>query len=356
MALLLLLTLAGVIACGNGSNGPDGSHDDDDSTSDDDDSASDDDDSTSDDDDSAETELWPFCPQSSSYVGNTNWQQTLEVSSAALYCAMFNESRSLEQEPSFKAQLRLIPGSYGLPHEEGLSSMALPVCIKLAEGQGEAVMDGTGNVQTTTSGWQESTFYSHLLEQPMTDSKSSEWWLKGTLRLEATGSQSPAPLLADGSAPSAWSGTGLEFSLCPDDAQSCYEGRHFLSCNPTGYRLQRHSLQFNGGELQLDIRMGESAAATEPAAFIRAAGNLDGQDFEQTSYWKLIYNPTHHHFSRDFALLFDSPIGGACGIKAINLDPWGDAPPGQVFTVDCELSNIEERTLNEESFIELTGS
>ena len=93
-------------------------------------------------------------------------------------------------------------------------------------------------------------------------------------------------------------------------------------------------------------------AATEPAAFVRAAGNLDGQSFVQEDYWKLIYNPTHHHFSRDFAVLFDNPIGDACGLKAAEVDPWGDQPPTRVHTITCKLAEIEERSVTLETFEE----
>jgi hypothetical protein len=111
-------------------------------------------------------------------------------------------------------------------------------------------------------------------------------------------------------------------------------------------------VDFEGGDLTLELRMGESVAATEPAAFVRASGTLDGQGFEQDDYWKLIYNPSHHHFSRNFAVLFDAPIGSACGLKVVGVDPWGDPPPAQVHTIDCELGAIEERALNSESFVE----
>jgi hypothetical protein len=110
---------------------------------------------------------------------------------------------------------------------------------------------------------------------------------------------------------------------------------------------------FDGGDLTLDIRMGVSMAATEPAAFVLATGTLDGQSFEQGDYWKLIYNPTHHHFSRDFAVLFDSPIGNACGLKAAELDPWGDQPPARVHTIACDLTELAERSVSSETFEEI---
>jgi hypothetical protein len=334
------------------------SGDDDDSTSGDDDDSSvgdDDDSSVGDDDDSATSSgPWSWCPDSTDYVGESTWLQVLEVTESALYCASFDEGRTLEEEPGFKAMLRVIEGTYPLPHQEGLGSLSLPVCVQMPAGQALPVMSGTGNVHSTTSNWQDTTYYNHLLEQPMEDSNGESWWLSATIRLESTvPGEQPQALLLNGSAPAPWSGLGVDMALCPNDAQSCSQGRRFLSCNPTSYRLQRHGLTFDGGNLNLEIRMGESMASTEPAAFVLASGSLDGQSFEQTDYWKLIYNPSHHHFSRNFAVLFDAPIGSVCGLKATEVDPWGDAPPAQVHTIDCELGEIDERALSGESYEEV---
>ena len=320
---------------------------------DDDSSRGDDDDSTADDDDdsSAATGPWAWCPSAADYQGDSTWLQAIEVTADALYCASFDESRTLEEEPSFKAKLRIIDGTYPLPHEDGLGSLTLPVCVQMAVGQDLPVMAGGGNVDTNISSWQDTIFYSHLLEQPMQDAAGSTWWISATLRLESTvPGQQPLPLVLDGSAPSPWSGLGGDFSLCPGDAQSCSQGRRFLACNPLSYRLQRHVVTFTGGEITLDLRMGESMAATEPAAFVRASGTLDGQSFAQEDYWKLIYNPSHHHFSRDFAVLFDAPIGSVCGLKASEVDPWGDPPLAQIHTIHCDLEEIDERSVSAESY------
>ena len=91
-------------------------------------------------------------------------------------------------------------------------------------------------------------------------------------------------------------------------------------------------------------------ASTEPAAFVRAEGNLDGTDFLQTDYYKLIYNPEHHHFSRDFAVLFDAPIGEVCGLKVLHLDPWGGEPPTEVHTIECDLGSLGTREVLSETF------
>jgi hypothetical protein len=91
-----------------------------------------------------------------------------------------------------------------------------------------------------------------------------------------------------------------------------------------------------------EVRIGQAMVSTEPSSFVYAGGTLDGTAFEQRSYWKLVYRPTHHHFTRDYAVLFDSPIGGACGLKAVSV------PEAQttVHTINCDLSDIQARTVS----------
>jgi hypothetical protein len=334
----------------------DTSADDDDAGDDDagDDDTSPDDDDAGDDDSAAVGELWTWCPGADVYVGLSTWTQSVEVSSGALYCASFSEFRTLEEEPSFKALLRVVPGTYPLPGEDGLATLGLPVCFQLPPGEEPPLQGGAGNVHSTHNVWQDTTYYSHLLEQPLETASGVAWWLSAVIRLESdTPGQSPPALVLDGSGGAPYGGPGAEFSLCPDDPQSCNDGRRFLACNPSEYALQRHRVTFDGGDLSFDVRMGVSMAATEPAAFVSASGTLDGESFAQSDYWKLIYNPTHHHFSRDFAVLFDSPIAGACGLKATDLDPWGDAPPARVHTIDCDLGELSERSVSAEVFEEI---
>ena len=85
--------------------------------------------------------------------------------------------------------------------------------------------------------------------------------------------------------------------------------------------------------------------STEPSSYVRAQGTLDGVAFDVTDYWRLPYNPEHHHFSRDFGVLFDAPIGGACGLVARKLDKWGEPPAAEVATVDWDLAVVEAREL-----------
>ena len=98
-----------------------------------------------------------------------------------------------------------------------------------------------------------------------------------------------------------------------------------------------------GDEAHLELHIGQSFASTEPGAFVRAHGRFAGTDFDQSDYFHLVYNPTHHHFSRDFAVFFDAPIDGACGIEIAHLETHDqDSEPDVAYAVDCELGRLRE--------------
>ena len=99
----------------------------------------------------------------------------------------------------------------------------------------------------------------------------------------------------------------------------------------------------------LDLHIGQSMASTEPGAFVHAEGSLDGQDFAQDDYFSLIYRPAHHHFQRNFAVIFDTPIGEACALRVEGIDPYATEPTAAVATAGCDLAVIQALTVTGES-------
>jgi hypothetical protein len=151
------------------------------------------------------------------------------------------------------------------------------------------------------------------------------------------------PLAIDGSSPDFLGGRDYVISLCPSaTCMGTWNQVNFYSCTATTDSLNRHTISFAGGQMVLDVMIGMAGAGTGPSAFVKASGTLDGTAFQQTDYWKLVYRPEHHHFRRNFAVLFDAPIGGACGVKVENVK---DAQLVQMHTINCDLSNIEARTI-----------
>jgi hypothetical protein len=280
---------------------------------------------------------WAACPTADEFEDDASWPDTVEVTGTGVYCGTFNETRTLKEELAKKALLRVTPGSYRLPAGER-EGLALPVCVAFGEeGAGvPAVPRGTTH-QASSSGGRTYHRYEFESEQPAPARR-----LTINLNLSLPDGEAPGFVL-DGDKPDLFGPTepsnGFLLFESLDDA--AFPELYFDSCTHESSRLNHHEIVFGDGRIELDVRIGQSFASTEPAAFVRASGTFRGVTFEQSNYFKLIYRPAHHHFDRDFAVLFDEPIEGACGIQILTFpaDPEGVAPTAA--TVDCELDPID---------------
>jgi hypothetical protein len=260
------------------------------------------------------------------------------VTGTGVYCATFDESRTLKDELAKKALLRITPGSYRLP-ARAQQGLALPACIAFGEhGVGvPAVPRSTTHEANSTSG---RTYhrYSFVSEQP-----DPARLLMIDLAMSLPDGNAPGFVL-NGDAPDLFGPTEPSngFALGRPLEESAPWDTRFDSCTHESSRLHHHEITLSDAEIALDVRIGQSFASTEPGAFVRASGTFRGVAFEQSNYFKLVYRPAHHHFERDFAVLFDEPIDGACGIQILTFpaDERGVAPTAA--TVDCALDPIDE--------------
>jgi hypothetical protein len=293
----------------------------------------------------------PECPDSSDYVGDAAWTDDLVVTEDALYCAPFSEERTLEQEYATKARLRIAPGTYPLNHGvAGTYDLALPVCFERKPGIAPPTFGGVGKDTVSQNGGGEWVNIAHSFNQPLTSPDSSTWSFRGYIDyVNATGAPTVLPVLDGGLLRTGVSVTDLPghqilFQLCAGEECSQWDDMEFEACNPTSYPLSRHIVTFEGGQVEFDVRIGGTPGQTMPAAIMAASGTLDGTNFEQTDYFHLVYSATHHHQIRRFAVLFDEPIGEACGLKVLEFDPF--YLTAQAATTDCELSTLEEPTVD----------
>jgi len=157
----------------------------------------------------------------------------------------------------------------------------------------------------------------------------------------------------DGSFPDPEGTLSVALSICESPCEFGSDTREFSSCHFDGVPGERHRLVFDGGQVNLHLRIspGYSMAGQLPALFVLAEGRLDGEDFAQADYWKLAFTGgIQHYMNRHFLFSFDAPIGTACGLKAEDLDIMISDPPARLTTVDCDLNEIEERSISEESW------
>jgi hypothetical protein len=279
----------------------------------------------------------PACPTSTDFVGSKSWLGKVQATETAEYCGTSRETRTLEQELAAKAKMRIPAGTYPLPEQAGTYSFAWPVCFEFPPGKEAPKFAGAGQILLKRAAYTADEFYRYAGTQPVTSSQSTDLLFLSDLSDRMTPGAGPPTFVLDGRGPTLSDSWQSVFSLCQsEDCAGKWDEVQFYSCGSDRDRLLRDTITFFGGQLVLELRIGIANAGTEPSSFVLASGTLDGTTFAQRDYWKLVYRPEHHHYYRHFAVLFDAPIAGACGLKAEKV---GDAAVS-VHTINCDLSNL----------------
>lgn len=294
----------------------------------------------------SEGDPWAACPSAADFVGDPDSPVALEVTAEAVYCATFLETRTLKEELAAKAQLRFTPGTYSVPAEASATTN-LPSCVRIGNTAG--VGASAGSTEYTTSSFEESV--THAITSQQTFEELSGGGL--SLRLEQTVDDGSIPAITlDGSAaPFDDFNVYRTMEWCNEPSEGCFPDRIFQSCQYEIGQLNRHEVSLDSGNVVFELRLGQSFASTEPGAYVRASGSFEGQAFDQTDYFKLIYHPAHHHFERAFVVLFDEPISDVCGIEVSSLEPFGDDVSDEAFAVDCELNHLYELSVEDHTLI-----
>ena len=292
---------------------------------------------------------WDYCPPSTAWIGDESWTGTVTANTQAVYCGAFDEERTLEQELAAKMLVKIPRGTYKVPVDAGKDyELSFPVCTKTKTGAGEPQIiakPGTANVGVNPWGGVDYITVDGL--QPLTVAlDKSAWWLKQKYLLVAKKGETPDVLELDGG-PNGLDGSGLDLYVYADGTNYFdVTTVHAKTCNDPTWTLNTHTIEFDGGTVILELKLGENTTQTAPGMFTKAYGNIDGDAFDSDEYFQLIYLPTHHHFKRNFAVFFDSMLGKTdkiCGLKIENVDALEDTTTAIVHTINCDLSNIDER-------------
>jgi hypothetical protein len=277
------------------------------------------------------------CAPAASAVGDPAWTSTVRVTEGASYCVNWSQAReSLKAELAVKARLRLTPGTYRLPDAPGMAPFALPFCLTRSA-SATPVAAGTGTIQLATS----TVPFIGLVAQYTFNQPAGGGQLRADFSaLGASGP--PFALLIDGAPPTGESKTGeLTVSYCPPEG--CAPGRtaYFEPCDFS--RALVETVTFAGGTITLERHRGFAPGGIhDPVAFVRAHGTHAGVAFDQRDYDRLVFSALHHLANPKFAVLFDAPIAGACGLEIDFSDAVLGTPPSAVaaFTIDCALDRI----------------
>lgn len=321
------------------------------------------------------TTVWSGCPDAEEYVGNESWPWNVVVHHNAVYCAEPEEAygigapdEDLKRSRDAKAQLLFIPGTYPLPASGApQSELLLPMCYRTGAAETSLFTENAGeltNESYETYLWNANTgeeypitVYSYVYEQSFSNGTDDVVAVQVTFEFTNYNDTQPAEAEVTGRYVNNYLSedepTFLRISDRTDEAWKRYAPCLFFDRDTTENWTR---VTWNDGEIFLDLDIETdlpSYAGTEPSSFIRAKGSLNGEAFDQTDYWKLIYAPEHHHLVRNFAVIFDAPIGEACGLKILGIDPYmTDTVDGiSIFTIDCNLNNLEEKTPDTVAFL-----
>jgi hypothetical protein len=289
-------------------------------------------------------ERFAGCPATSTYAGPSSGVPWSMAPVRSVYCGEANEGRTLLQEIAVKLQVAIASGAYFLPTTAGTAPLTLPLCAVDDEGLLLSPA-GAGEVQTWHSTFGSTTdIWEWVVTQPLTDTDGVAWTAQLRINRTVPTGAPPESVAVDGSYVFDFE-NNVGISVCRPDCAAPEEVRSFESCTFDGVDVQRHTVVFDGGDVVLDLPIGESLAATEPAMFVRAAGTLDGETFVVDDYFDLVYHPAHHHFQRSFLVFFPAPLGQACGLSVVELDPFDPESLDVVSVVDCNGAPLGTRTV-----------
>jgi hypothetical protein len=284
-------------------------------------------------------DLWGWCPDASAYIGG-EWMISAVATDEALYCVV-NQGTSVEEAMRNKAQLRFVPGTYPLPAESGDHAVMIPACIWRLRDE-VSQHEGVGNVNVTAWDVSGAMRLGYELSQPMRVG-DKRWDVIVRAMVYFRDEVQPTELvmsdqqtwIADGKQVTLWYFLGVEGFDQPWGA---------YPCEPAVASRREIVTRFDRGNLtvEYDVYMEVEYGGQGPAQLRMALGELDGVSFEQRDYARLSHQPAHHNWGGSYLVLFDEPIGQACGIKLHVPSEDGGGPELGAWTVDCDLAVIDE--------------
>jgi hypothetical protein len=280
---------------------------------------------------------WAFCPSGSLPGGDPSGGQAVTVAEGAQFC-LFNGGLPLAQALANAAVVRLTAGLYAFPDQSGRSRARLPFCVRAQGGRIASSAEG-GELTTSRRPFLGDEMLEHFLLQPLTLGGMPHTLFTQTSSYLRTGQPAPAIVIGGDTFDPV---SQVMQQLCP--GESCSTSSEVLAPCPAPGEGQAATVHFDRGEMTVTtVVAGGGGGSVSAAILARAGGNLDGTSFEQADYFRLAHRPDHHNLGGGYLVLFERPIGQACGIEAYvpsrDGSYWVDAPAA--WLVGCDLSRLE---------------
>jgi hypothetical protein len=280
---------------------------------------------------------WAFCPSGPPPASDPSWMHTITVAADAQFCS-FNTILPLAQALARAKVVRLVAGTYAFPDQSGRARAHLPFCVRAQGGRSAASADG-GELTTSRRPFLGQELLEHFLLQPLTLGGTPHVLFTQTSSYFPTGD--PAPTIGIGGS-TVDRVSEVFHQLCP--GESCRGSSEILAPCPAPGDGVEATVSFDRGEMTVTTVLASGGfGPVSPAMLARASGSLDGVSFEQADYFRLAHRPDHHNWGGGYLVLFETPIGQACGIEAYvpSADGsfWVDEPAA--WLVGCDLSRRE---------------
>jgi hypothetical protein len=287
--------------------------------------------------------LWDWCPTPEPITEVNRDALWLQANESAVYCAATPPGRyDVDEEDLLavleeKTQLRLVPADTFLSLDAGDHEADIPLCARSNGDQSPTVRDAgvLKVVHTDQIGrTRVDLTFEQVLRDPFGNARTVHVSIDGYEDRLQNG------VLLDGRDWPAGADPRVRMSLCegegcvPDEDGLLY-ARPLRSCEAPEAAEEIHRLTFDRGEIVVRAKNPSSPWSFQ-GTLTEIAGELDGETFSQTSYWKTLVRLSYPYSSeRDYLVLFDAPVGDACGIEVRRAYPSTYASNTTVSVIDC---------------------
>ena len=114
-----------------------------------------------------------------------------------------------------------------------------------------------------------------------------------------------------------------------------------------GFELSTTATFDGGDNITFEYRGIAGSVTTGPSGGFVVTGSIGGVELSIDEFYRIYYSPSHHHFSGNskYAVLFDSEINGACGLRLS-----GPQDTATAALVDCDLNDVQALTISDSAF------
>jgi hypothetical protein len=294
---------------------------------------------------------WGWCPDVQPSQVPGEGELWLQISPSALYCGHPpNEAESMIDVLDARTQLRLVPGDFAIPLEEGTHPIRLQSCER---GPRDSTAQAEGSATVVVNEVLGRDRIEVLVEQPLAEGRTLQVALAGWRDQLSPG------IVLDGAYRPATVEPYVHLQVCegpcvPEEDGERVEVTRFDACNlgPDVPRERHRVVGEDGLEVEFTLKnAGDNIRVI--AELEHARGTIDGRDFLVSGYFDMALHSYTWSDERTYIVRLEEPVGNVCGIMVQGVYPYNNAVwGGRLIRLRCDGSERTERLVTNEFEIE----